>query len=103
MSSEGRIGRFIFIVRLIGLGALALITSNWAIDYFAHWHEGHFSAMGPFLGIVIGLICALTGLMQLLKRLRDMGRPAYWTILMLVPGVNVCLLLYVAIAPSRSN
>jgi uncharacterized membrane protein YhaH (DUF805 family) len=40
--------------------------------------------------------------MQLLKRLRDIGKPAYWTLWMLIPGVNVLVLLYVAAAPSKA-
>jgi uncharacterized membrane protein YhaH (DUF805 family) len=40
--------------------------------------------------------------MQMLKRLRDIGKPAYWTLLMLIPGVNFLVLLYTVFAPSKS-
>jgi len=40
-------------------------------------------------------------LMQLLKRLRDMGKAAYLTLWMLVPGLNVLFLLYTCIIPSK--
>jgi uncharacterized membrane protein YhaH (DUF805 family) len=100
ISSEGRIGRFVFIVRVVLLVALTLGVTKVAIDYFDQWHHGNYSPLGPFFGIVIALVCLLVGLMQLLKRLRDMGKPAYWTLLFLIPGLNVLLLLYVAAAPS---
>lgn len=101
ISSEGRIGRFVYIMRLALLVALVFCISKVAIDYFAHWEHGHYSALGPFVGIIAGLICLMVLLMQLLKRLHDMGKPSYLTILMLVPGVNVLLLLYAAVVPSK--
>lgn len=101
ISSEGRIGRFAYIIRLALLVAVVFFSAKVAIDYFADWHHGHYSALGPFVGIIVGLICALIVLMQLLKRLHDMGKPSYLSILMLVPGVNVLLLLYAAVAPSK--
>ena len=39
--------------------------------------------------------------MQLLKRLRDMGKEAYLSLLMLLPGVNVLFLIYACVAPSK--
>ncbi|MDQ8193185.1 DUF805 domain-containing protein [Coraliomargarita sp. SDUM461004] len=103
ISSEGRIGRFVFTLRIVLLVLLTLGVTKVAIDYFNHWHHGNYSPLGAFFGIVIALICSMVGLMQLLKRLRDMGRPAYWTLFMLVPGANLLVLLYAAVAPSKSN
>ena len=102
ISSEGCIGRFVYTVRLVLLVALSAFVTIQAISYFDHWHHGSYSPLGPFISIVVGLICLLTGLMQMLKRLRDMGKPAYCTLLMLIPGVNVMFLLYTAFAPSKS-
>lgn len=102
ISSEGCIGRFVFIVRIVLLLVLVLGGTKVAIDYFDHWHHGNYSPLGPFLGIVIAVICALAALMQLLKRFRDMGKPAYWSLFMLVPGLNVLVLLYAAVAPSKA-
>jgi uncharacterized membrane protein YhaH (DUF805 family) len=101
ISSEGRIGRFVFTVRVALLVALMLISTKVAVDYFDQWHDGHYSPLGPFIGIIVAVFCLLAGLMQLLKRLRDMGKPAYWTLLMLIPGVNLLVLLYAAVAPSN--
>lgn len=102
ITSEGRIGRFVFIVRIVLLTLLTLGVTRVAIDYFDQWHYGNYSQLGPFIGIVIGLFCLMAALMQLLKRLRDIGRPAYWTLFMLIPGVNLLILLYLALAPSKS-
>jgi uncharacterized membrane protein YhaH (DUF805 family) len=102
ISSEGCIGRFVYIVRLALLVALPSFATIKAISYFDHWHHGSYSPLGPFIGIVLSLICLLLGLMQMLKRLRDMGKPAYWTLLMLIPGINLLVLLYTALAPSKS-
>ena len=102
ISSEGCIGRFVYIVRLALLVALPSFATIKAISYFDHWHHGSYSPLGPFIGIVLSLICLLLGLMQMLKRLRDMGKPAYWTLLMLIPWINLLVLLYTALAPSKS-
>ena len=102
ISSEGCIGRLVYIVRVVLLLALSTTVTTQAISYFDHWHHGSYSPLGPFIGIIVGLICLLIGLMQMLKRLRDMGKPAYWTLLILIPGVNVLVLLYTAFAPSKS-
>ena len=103
ISSEGCIGRFAYIVRLLLLVALSAAATIKAISYFDHWHHGSYSPLGPFIGIIVGLICLLVGLMQMLKRLRDIGKPAYWTLLMLIPGINILVLLYTVVAPSKSQ
>jgi uncharacterized membrane protein YhaH (DUF805 family) len=105
LSSEGVIGRLSFILRLALLVAIAAGISFGAIYFFKHpdyFHHGAFGTLGIFFSIVASLICAMAGLMQLLKRLRDMGKEAYLTLLMLVPGVNVLFLLYACVAPSKS-
>ena len=102
ISSEGCIGRYVYIFRLVLLAALPTFVTIQAISYFDHWHHGSYSPLGPFIGIIVGLICLLVGLMQLLKRLRDIGKPAYWTLLMLIPGINVLVLIYTVFARSKS-
>jgi uncharacterized membrane protein YhaH (DUF805 family) len=103
LSSEGVIGRFSFICRLVLIVAIAAAVSYAAIYYFAHhFHHGTFGTLGVFVSIVASLLAAMAGLMQLLKRLRDMGKGAYLTLLMLIPGVNVLFLLYACVAPSKA-
>ena len=104
LSSEGRIGRMTFVVRIIALTLFATGLSYIAYYYFAHnFHHGEFATLGIFCSIVIVLICKLACLMQLLKRLRDMGKEAYFSLLMLLPGVNALFLLYACTAPSKVN
>lgn len=100
-SSEGRLGRFAFIIRLIILAAIVFGVWEVASHFFAHWHHGTFGTLAVFSTIVAALLASFIGLMQLLKRLRDMGKGAYLTLWMLVPGVNVLFLLYSAVAPSK--
>jgi uncharacterized membrane protein YhaH (DUF805 family) len=103
LSSEGGIGRISFILRLVLLAAIAAGISYGAIYYFAHYfHHGTFGTLGIFFSIVASLLCMMAGLMQLLKRLRDMGKGAYFSLLMLIPGVNVLFLLYACVAPSKA-
>ncbi len=102
LSSEGRIGRVVFIVRIVLLALLVFAVVETASRFFADWHEGEFGTLAVFFGIVAGVLCSMAGLMQLLKRLRDMGKGAFLSLLMLVPGVNVLFLLYLAVAPSKS-
>ena len=104
LSSEGRIGRMTFVVRIIALSLFAVSFSYIAYSYFAHnFHHGEFATLGIFCSIVIVLICKLAGLMQLLKRLRDMGKDAYLSLLMFLPGVNVLFLLYACTAPPKAD
>ena len=106
LSSEGCIGRVSYILRLVLLTAIAASIGSAAIYFFEHpdyFHHGAFGTLGVFFAIVASLICGMAGLMQLLKRLRDMGKAAYLTLWMLVPGLNVLFLLYTCIIPSKRS
>ena len=105
LSSEGSIGRFKFTLSLVALIALTAGIGYGADYFFTHpeyFHHGTFGTLGIFFAIIGALICSMIGLMQLLKRLRDMGKGAYLTLLMLVPGVNVLFLLYACVTPSKT-
>ena len=68
LSSEGCIGRFSFILRLVLLAAIAAGISYAAIQFFEHpdyFHHGAFGTLGVFFAIVASLICAMAGLMQM--------------------------------------
>jgi uncharacterized membrane protein YhaH (DUF805 family) len=102
LSSEGCLGRGAFIFRIALIAAVAGALSYAAIYYFAHnFHHGTFGTLGVFLSIVFCLLASMAGLMQLLRRLRDMGKEAYLTLLMLIPGVNLLFLFYTFVAPSK--
>lgn len=104
LSSEGKIGRTTFIVRMVAAILFAVGLSFIAYSYFAHnFHHGEFVTLGIFCIIVFALICHFVVLMQLLKRFRDMGQEAYFSLLMLVPVVNVFLLLYACVMPSKAS
>lgn len=102
ISSEGGIGRAAFTIRIIVLVLVAGGISYAALAYFSHWEEGTFRPLGIYLGILASLFCSLIALMQVLKRLRDMGKQPYYSLLLLIPGVNVLFLLYAMAAPSKA-
>ncbi|MEM8866994.1 MAG: DUF805 domain-containing protein [Verrucomicrobiota bacterium] len=103
MSSEGRINRLVYAIRLALLLLLTAGITAVAMKFFSHWHHGTFYTLGIFVGIVTAMLCGLVGLMQMLKRLRDMGKEAYMTIWLLVPGVNLLLVAYTIFAPSKGE
>ena len=103
LSSEGRISRPVFVLRIALLAALAFGIVKGAIHYFDHWHHGAYAPLGVFVGIVASAFCVFAGLMQLIKRLHDMGKGPFWSALLLLPGVNVLFLLYAAVAPACSE
>ena len=103
ISSEGRIGKVAYIFRVVAILAVLFGVSYAAIGYFNEWHEGHYSALGPFVAIVAGIIALFFILMQLLKRLHDAEKPVYLSLFLLVPGLNLLLLAYAAILPSKGR
>lgn len=92
-----------FIITLVVLSAIVYGVWMWSSHFFAHWHHGTFGTLAIFLTLVFGLIAIFTALMQLIKRLHDLRKPPYWTLLMLIPGVNVLFLLYAVAAPGKSE
>ena len=101
-SSEGRIGQAAFMVRVVVMVALVAAVFYFGIDYFSHDEAHHFlMPLAYFLGIVASVLALFCILMQLIKRLHDMGKGPFWSVLLLVPGVNVLFLLYAAAAPTK--
>jgi len=101
LSSEGRIGRGLFVLRLLLFVILTGATFGGTYQFFSEWKEGHHIPLGIFITLVVGLLCAFALLMQLIKRLHDAGKPPFLSILLLVPGVNLLLILYAAVVPSK--
>ena len=103
-SSQGRIGPVAFLYRVL-LMLLAVAYIFYAgIDYFSHDEKHEFlMPLAYFFGIVALIVALFCILMQLIKRLNDIGRKPFWSILLLVPVVNVLLLLYAAFAPAKTK
>ena len=103
-SSQGRIGPVAYLYRVL-LMLLAVAYIFYAgIDYFSHDEKHEFlMPLAYFFGIVALIVALFCILMQLIKRLNDIGRKPFWSILLLVPVVNVLLLLYAAFAPAKTK
>ena len=103
-SSQGRIGPVAFLYRVL-LMLLAVAYIFYAgIDYYSHEEKHEFlMPLAYFFGIVALIVALFCILMQLIKRLNDIGRKPFWSILLLVPVVNVLLLLYAAFAPAKTK
>ncbi|MFP4203256.1 MAG: DUF805 domain-containing protein [Opitutales bacterium] len=100
-SSAGRLGRLGLLLRLLLLCAIWGGITYGVMRYFGHhFHEGEFHTLGIFISIVAAVFCGLTALMQVLKRLRDIGKEAYLSVLLALPVVNALFLLYLLLAPS---
>lgn len=99
-SSEGRIGRLVFTGRVLLLLLLVALVFFLGIRHFSHDEaHGFLMPLAYFFGIVASVFATFTILMNLIKRLHDMDRPVFWSALLFVPGVNVLLLLWAALAP----
>ncbi len=108
-SLKGRIGRKEFLIRMVLLIIASLILnfiSTWflgsndmAPDHGLH-HAGSLAALLILiaaLGVTWCTICAAAA------RLRDIGRSAWWAILLFVPVLGFVELVYLALARAGSK
>ena len=109
-SSEGRIGGGTLLLRtIIALVAQALTVAVcvYLLDlaHLSPFHEDHAFLMPLFYFFVIvtGIFVLFTVMMQLIKRLHDMGKGPMFAALTFVPGVNVLFLIYAILAPAKKD
>ena len=102
-SSVGSINRLVFLQRTLVFIVLSLILSFLALYFFTHWHHGVHMPLGYFFSLVFILISSFAFLMQLIKRLNNIGKPPFYTLLLLIPVVNVLFLVYAFLAPANNN
>lgn len=90
-SYEGRLNRKPYIIRylilltIMFLGRM-LITPNVTITF------------GNVIATIVLIICTISIIMLDIRRLHDLGKKWYWVLLMLIPGVNILFLLYLALS-----
>lgn len=58
------------------------------------------SILGLVVGI-IGLLCIIPGITVTVRRLHDRGLSGLWALLLLIPVVNLVLVIYLCLAPSK--
>lgn len=104
LSSEGRIGQVPFILWIVALTVFVYAVFHFGIEYFSHDEDHKFlMPLAYFFGILATVISMMVLLMQTIKRLHDMGKGPFLSVLLIVPGVNVLFLLYAAVAPSKKD
>lgn len=83
---DGRINRKIYIKRF-----LILI----AISFFAGLILGFLgSTRGSFMHLIVVLVGGFAGFAQHIKRLHDLGKSAWWSLLIFIPIGNLGLIIY---------
>lgn len=83
---EGRINRKVYIIRSLILFAISFILG--LILGFL----GDFS--GGLIYFAIWVVGAIATFAQHVKRLHDLGKNGWWSLLMFVPFVNLALVIY---------
>ena len=109
-SSEGRIGGGTLLLRtIIALFAQALTVGVCVLLlHLAHlspFQEGNEFLMPLFYFFVIvtGIFVLFTVMMQLIKRMHDIGKGPMLAALTFVPGVNILFLIYAILAPAKKE
>ena len=109
-SSEGRIGGGTLLLRTV----MALVAQALTVAVCVYLlHLAHLSPFDEkheflmplfyFFVIVTSVFVLFTVMMQLIKRLHDMGKGPMLAALTFVPGVNVLFLVYAILAPGKKE
>ena len=102
-SSVGSINRLHFIARFLLFIAVPFIVTLFAMEFFSHWHHGTHYPLGIFIGLIVSLIALFSITMQAIKRLNDLGKSPIFSLLIAVPVINICFILFLMLAPSKGH
>lgn len=102
-SSVGSINRLHFTSRCLLFVAVPFIVTLFAMDFFSHWHHGTHYPLGIFIGLIASLIAIFSITMQAIKRLNDLGWSPIYSILIALPVINVCFLVFLMLAPGKQS
>jgi uncharacterized membrane protein YhaH (DUF805 family) len=100
-SSLGTIGRINYFIRILLFVAIPFIVTIFSVKFFSHWHHGTHLPLGIFIGLIFILISIFSILMQTIKRLNDIGKSPIYSVLLLIPFINVLFILVLLCLPKK--
>ncbi len=100
-SSLGSINRMHYFLRVLVFIAIPFLVTVLALNFFSHWHHGTHLPLGIFIGLITSLIALFAILMQTLKRLNDLGRSPFYSVLLAIPFVNLLLIVFLICLPGK--
>ena len=100
-SSVGTIGRINYLIRVLLFVAIPFFATIVSVNFFSHWHHGTHLPLGIFIGLIFVLISIFSILMQTIKRLNDIGMAPIYSVLLLIPFVNLVLILLLLFIPRK--
>tara|TARA_X000000368_G_scaffold270268_1_gene214157 strand:+ start:423 stop:743 length:321 start_codon:yes stop_codon:yes gene_type:complete len=100
-SSLGAINRMQYFSRTLILIALPFLVTVISLNFFSHWHDGTHFPLGVFIGLMSALFAIFGILMQSIKRLNDLSVAPIWSVLLVMPFVNVIFILFLILLPSK--
>ena len=100
-SSLGSINRMHYFLRVLVFIAIPFLVTVFALNFFSHWHHGTHLPLGIFIGLITALIALFAILMQTLKRLNDLGRSPFYSVLLAIPFVNLLLIVFLICLPGK--
>ena len=100
-SSLGSINRMHYLLRLLVFIAIPFFVTVISLNFFSHWHHGTHLPLGIFIGLITSLIGVFAILMQTLKRLNDLDRSPFYSVLLAIPFVNFLLIFLLLCLPGK--
>ena len=100
-SSVGTIGRINYFIRILLFASIPFFVSVVSMNFFSHWHHGTHLPLGIFIGLIFTLISVFAVLMQTIKRLNDIGKSPFYSVLLLIPYVNLLFILLLLLLPRK--
>ncbi|MFL2847947.1 MAG: DUF805 domain-containing protein [Coraliomargaritaceae bacterium] len=100
-SSLGTIGPINYFIRILLFVAIPFIVTVFSVNFFSHWHHGTHLPLGIFIGLIFTLFSIFVILMQTIKRLNDIGKPPIYSLLLLIPLINILFILVLLCLPRK--
>ncbi len=97
-SLKGRIGRLRYVAYSFGL-YLALLVPAGLLLYLASGAPGGMRWMNA----VSLFAMAAVGIVTSIRRLNDLGHSGWWSLLILLPFINILFWLWLALAPGKAD